>query len=172
MASEPAKRLRVAIDATVLFAGSGWPRWPYEVLLAGLRGDIQLVVSPFVIEQARRSLGRKYPQHLPRFEKFLSLAPLEIVPEATAEEIAQNQGLVRDESDLPVVLPAINAHVDYLVSEDKDLTVQDETTEKLRQKLTVLLSGTFLREVMGWTSQDLEMIRQRQWSDLEESAPL
>ena len=49
MASDPANTLRVAVDATVLIAGSGWPRWPYEVLRAGLRGEIQLVVSPFVL---------------------------------------------------------------------------------------------------------------------------
>jgi len=167
MDSQPGKRLRVALDATVLFAGSGWPRWPREVLLAGLRGDIQLVLSIFVIEQARRNLKKKFPQHLPRFEEFIAQAPFEIVPEATPEEVASNKGLVRDESDIPVVLPYIKASVDCLVSEDKDLTAQDGTTEKLRQKLTILLSGTFLREVLGWTSEELEALRGRDWSDLE-----
>jgi len=64
MENRPAKKLRVGLDATVLFAGSGWPRWPREVLLAGLRGEIQLVVSDFVLEQARRNLAKKFPQHL------------------------------------------------------------------------------------------------------------
>ena len=168
MASDPAKTIRVALDATVLFAGSGWPRWPYEVLRAGLRGDIHLVVSPFVIEQARRNIRRKFPEHLPRLEAFLSSVDWEVLPESMLEDIKQNKGLVRDESDLPVVLPAIKAGVDCMVSEDKDLTAQDETTALLRQKLTVLLSGTFLRQVMGWTSEQLEAIRYRNWSDLED----
>lgn len=168
MENKPAKDLRVGLDATVLFAGSGWPRWPREVLLAGLRGEIQLVISDFVVEQARRNLAKKFPQHLPRFEAFLAQAPLEFVPEATPGEIQENKELVRDESDVPVVLPYIKASVDCMVSEDKDLTAQDDTTKDLREKLTVYLSGTFLREVLGWSSEELEAIRHREWADLEE----
>lgn len=168
MASDPANTLRVAVDATVLIAGSGWPRWPYEVLLAGLREDIRLVVSPFVVEQARRNIRRKFPEHLPRLEEFLSSVDWEVLPEATLAEIKKNTRLIRDVDDIPVVLPAIKAGVDCMVSEDKDLTAQDQTTALLRQKLTVLLSGTFLRRVMGWTSEQLEAIRYRKWSDLED----
>jgi len=29
-----------------------------------------------------------------------------------------------------------------------------------------MLSGTFLREVMGWTSEQLKSIRHRKWSDI------
>jgi predicted nucleic acid-binding protein len=166
MATEPAK-LRVMIDATVLVAGSGWPRWPREVLLAGLRNEIQLVVSQYVIDQARRALTNRLPQHLGRFEEFISQGLFEVVPDPSAEEVARHKGLVRDESDIPIVLSAMNAKVHYLVSEDKDLTSQDETTAELRKQLDVLLSGTFLRQVLGWTSEELEAIRRRKWADLE-----
>ena len=71
-------------------------------------------------------------------------------------------------SDVAIALAAIAAKVDYLVSEDKDLTVQDATTAELRRHLKVRLSGTFLREVMGWTSEKLEGIRHRTWDDLAE----
>ena len=157
------------VDATVLIAGSGWPRWPREVLLAGLRGEFQLVLSPYVIRQAHRNLSKRFPEHLERFEEFLSQADFELVPDPTPEEAAQHKGLVRDHSDIPVALAAINAGVDYLVSEDKDFTAQNETTAKLHGQLNALLSGTFLRQVMGWTSNELEAIRHRKWSDLEES---
>jgi predicted nucleic acid-binding protein len=158
------------VDATVLIAGSGWPRWPREVLLAGLRGEFQLVLSPYVIRQAHRNLSKRFPgYHLERFEEFLSQANFELVPDPTPEEVAQHEGLVRDESDIPIALAAINAGVDYLVSEDKDFTARDETTAELHEQLEVLLSGTFLRQVMGWTSKELEEIRYREWSDLGES---
>jgi predicted nucleic acid-binding protein len=156
------------VDATVLIAGSGWPRWPHEVLLAGLRGEFQLVLSPYVIRQAHRNLSKRFSEHLERFEEFLSQANFELVPDPTPEEVAQQKGLVRDESDIPIALAAINAGVDYLVSEDKDFTAHDETTAQLHEQLNVLLSGTFLRQVMGWTSKELEEIRHREWSDLEE----
>ncbi len=169
MVSGPTKA-RVMVDATVLIAGSGWPRWPREVLLAGLRGEFQLVLCPYVIEQARRNLRERFPEHLGRFGEFLSRAPFELAPDPSAEEVTSHVGLVRDDSDLPLVLSAITAQVDYLVSEDKDLTATDATTERLRQRLTVLLSGTFLRQVMGWSSEDLERIRHRIWKDLEPAA--
>jgi hypothetical protein len=38
-------------------------------------------------------------------------------------------------------------------AEDKDLTTQDKTAAELRRYLKIMLSGTFLCEVMGWTSE-------------------
>ena len=166
MPAAPSSDTRVMVDATVLIAGSGWPRWPREVLLVGLRGKYQLVLSPYVVGQARRNLIRRFPEHVERFEEFLSLAEFELVPDPPPEQVAQNAHLVRDRSDIPIALAAINAGVDYLVSEDKDFTARDDTTERLHEQLTALLSGTFLRQVLGWTSEELEQIRHRRWSDL------
>ncbi len=164
---EPGARLRVMVDANVLFAGILWPRWPYEVLQHGIRGDLKLVLTPFVIEQVRRTASTRFASELARFEEFLSQLDFEEAPGPSDEEVEQHQDLVRDPTDVPVALAAINARVDYLVSEDKDLTSSDETTAKLREQLKVLLSGTFLRQVMEWTSEDLEQVRRRTWHDLE-----
>jgi len=127
------------------------------------------VLSPYVIRQAYRNLSKRFPEHLERFEEFLSQANFELVPDPTPEEVAQHKGLVRDESDIPIALAALNAGVDYLVSEDKDFTARNETIARLHGQLQVLLSGTFHRQVMGWTIKELEEIRYREWSDLEES---
>ena len=75
---------------------------------------------------------------------------------------------VRDLADVPVALSAIKAKVDYIVSEDKDLSEQDETTAELRKYVKILISGTFLRVVMGWTSEQLEAVRGRKWDDISE----
>ena len=162
------EKSRVLADANVLFAGSSFPRWPYEVLQHALGGDYQLVLCPLVIDSARRHLQKRFPEHLDRFEKFLQKTDYELVPDPSPTEIGANPKLVRDLSDVGVALAAIAGKVDYLVSEDKDLTVRDETTAELRRHLKVLLSGTFLREVMGWTSEELESIRHRKWDDLVE----
>ena len=70
--------------------------------------------------------------------------------------------------DIPVALAAIQAQVDYLVSTDRDFTDVDDTTMELRKHLTPIKVGTFLRDVMGWTSQSLSAIERRRWSDLEQ----
>jgi putative PIN family toxin of toxin-antitoxin system len=163
-----AKKYRVFLDTNILLSGSAFPRWPYEILQHALRGDFQQVISPTVIAEARRHFTERFSTYLDRFERFLADVDYELAADPTQEEIQARRDLNRDFSDVPIALAAMNAKVDYLVSEDKDLTVQDDTTEELRQHVEVRLSGTFLREVMGWTSEQLEAIRHRKWDDFAE----
>ena len=165
----PQPSLRVMVDANILIAGSVWPRWPYEVLRHAVAGDYQLILTPYIIAQARTRLETTFPENAWRLEQILELADCEMVEDPSNGQLAQASNLVRDPTDIPVALAAINAEVDYLVSEDKDLTVNDKTTEQLRQQLSVLISGTFLREIMGWTSNELEEVRGRTWGDLQAS---
>ena len=154
------------LDTTVLLAGIIWPRFPYEVLQHALSSDFQPVLSPFLIQEARRKFAEKFPSHVTAFEEFLVDLAFEEAPDPSSAEIQENTDLMRDLTDIPVALAAIDAGVDYLVSEDKDFTSSHKTTEKLHQRLRVLLPGTFLREVMGWSSEGLAAIRRREWADL------
>lgn len=154
---------RVMADATVLIAGSAFPRWPFEVLQHALMGDFRLVLCPLVIAQARRHLQKDFPAFVERFENLLANVGYEAVPDPSPEEVRQSLKLVRDVDDVPVALAAIHAQVDYLVSEDKDFTTQDDSTAELRRRLKPILSGAFLRQVMGWSSEELEAVRKRQW---------
>lgn len=158
--------LRVMVDANILIAGSVWPRWPYEVLQHALRGDFRLVLSPYILQQAHRRIQARFPAYLDQFDELLLACQYELIPDPENEQVAQHRDLVRDHSDIPVVLAGLNAGVDYLVSEDKDLTTQDESTTKLHAELNVMISGTFLREVMHWVSQELELVRYRTWRDI------
>ncbi len=154
------------VDTSVLIAGSAWPRWPHEVLLAGVRGEFQLVLCPYIFQETRYVLQNRFPQHVFRFDDLIAQTDFELVADPSQTEIEQNQNLVRDIMDVPIALAAINAKVDYLVSQDKDLTVRDKTTATLRKQVNVMIAGTFLREVLNWTSEELEAIRHRNWSDL------
>ncbi|HLE30009.1 MAG TPA: PIN domain-containing protein [Anaerolineales bacterium] len=165
--AEPGGKPRVMVDANILFAAALWPRWPYEVIQHAIQGDFQLVLLPAVIDQVRDRIAARFPAEVDRFEALLRLLSYEEAPDPAPSLVARNRGLVRDETDVPVALAAIHARVDYLVSEDKDLTARDATTAKLRARLTVMLSGTFLREVMKWTSEELERVRGRTWRDLD-----
>jgi len=152
----------VFVDATVLFAGIGWPRWSYQVLRHAAQGDFELVLIPLVIEQARRNLQAKLPAFVDSFDAWLSHIPCEIAPDPKPEAVAAHLDLVRDVEDVPLAVAVLEAHVDYLVSEDKDLT-EESATRELRKHVTIMRPVIFLREVMGWSSQDLEDIRKRNW---------
>ena len=160
--ASPTPKLRILVDANVLVAGTGWPRWPYAVLQHALAGDFQLVLSSYVVDEARRNLQRIDPAALPDFESFLYLSEYEQIANPSQEMIAAHQELVRDTNDVPVALAAITAGVDFLISTDRDLTESHE----LNKLVTVLLPAVFLREYMGWTSAELEAIRQRTWDDM------
>lgn len=155
------------VDANILIAGSVWPRWSYEVLQHALRGDFRLVLCEYILRQARTHIRKRFPSYIDQFDDLLGACRFELVGDPTREQVARHNGLVRDPSDIPVALAAIQSGVDYLVSEDKDLTAWDESTARLRQEINVMISGTFLREVMGWSSEDLERIRHRTWRDIQ-----
>jgi predicted nucleic acid-binding protein len=162
-----AEKPRVLLDANVLIAGTIWPRWQYEILRHTLMRDYHLVLSPLVIESARRNIHRIDPAQLYRFEQFLADCPLEVVDNPSLQQVRDNIDLVRDASDVPIALAAINAGVDYLVTYDDDFTSNDETAEKVREAIPgIILPPVFLRDVLGWTSEQLEQIRARNWEEI------
>ena len=159
--AEPEKPLRVMADANILIAGILFPRWFHEFLRHALKGDFKLVLSAQTIREARERMARGTPLQQQALEQFLADCDYEEVPDPSREEVEKNAGLVRDPKDIPIALAAINAEEDYLVTNDKDLTAKDETTATLRKRVQPIIVGRFLREVMGWESEELERIRKR-----------
>jgi predicted nucleic acid-binding protein len=159
--------LRIFLDANILIRGITLPRFPYEVLRHAAREDFTPVFSPLVLDSARLYVQELFPAYQDALEVLLALLDYELIPDPTPAEVATYPNLVRDAKDIPVALAAIQAQVDYLVSTDLDFTAEDETTAELRRYLKPLKVGTFLREVMGWTSEALSAIERRRWPDLE-----
>jgi predicted nucleic acid-binding protein len=160
--------LRVLVDANILVAGIGWPRIPYEVLHHAVKRDFQLVLSPFVIAEAHKHIARLLPNRVSQFAQLLGLADYEQIPDPSLELVIQNSDLVRDQKDVPVALAAMQAKVDYLITQDRDFTEIGESTRRLHQELNIVLPALFLRKHMGWTSEEIEAVRHRNWSELDE----
>jgi len=159
--------MRVAIDANVLIAGVVFPRLPYEVLQHALGGDFTLVLSPIIIREAKRRIKVQFPDFEREFEQFLEAVDYEEAPVPTEEEVARHPHLVRDKKDIPVALSIMSAGVDYFVTYDKDFTDESHTTREVREAIHgILLPPVFLREVMGWTSEELEQVRRRTWPEV------
>jgi len=161
------RKPRVFLDANILIRGITLPRFPYEVLRHAAQGDLIPIFSPIVLDSARLYVRKLFPEHLEALDRLLELLDYELAPDPQPNEVAAHAGLVRDAKDVPVALSAIQSKADYLVSTDRDFTDVDETTMELRLYLEPIRVGSFLREVMGWTSQALSAIERRRWSDLE-----
>ena len=157
------------VDTTVLLAGIIWPRFPYEVLQHALRGDFQLVLCPFVLTQAHRKFREIFPAFTDDFAEFLVDVPYERVSDPISSSVLANQQLMRDITDTPIALAAINAQVDYFVSDDKDCTAPDQP---IHRNLSILQTGTFLNEVMGRNRDELDRIKRRTWADIPDEQVL
>ena len=166
MVSRPSPKLRIMVDTNVLLSGIVWPRWPYEILRYARQDRIELVLCPFIIAQAYRNVEKYFPDSLPYLGEILALCDYTEVDDPSSEEVAAQAELMRDPTDIPIAVAAINAHIDCFITTDKDFTDNVPENAPLHRKLRILLPGTFLREYMGWTSEQLEALRGRQWEDL------
>lgn len=99
-------------------------------------------------------------------EFFLATCQFELAPAPNVEEVQDNADLVRDVTDVPVALSAIKAGPDYLVINDEDFHTERTKTVLKKQGVQVMRVGTFLAEVMGWKSRELEAIRLREWAEV------
>jgi predicted nucleic acid-binding protein len=122
---KPKAMTRVFVDASVLFSAAysekGSSR---EILRKGLRHEIVLVVSGFVIEEARRNLLRKAPPALETFDQLMELLSPEIVADPTLREV-EAAGSYINLKDAPVLAAAIGAKVDYLLTLDRKHFIDD-----------------------------------------------
>jgi hypothetical protein len=83
-----------------------------------------------------------------------------------ADQVRQHQDLVRSASDVPIALALLAGDVDIFVSTDRDFTDPTATAERFRSRVRVMLPAVILRDVLGWSSEALEAIRNRTWEDL------
>ena len=110
--------IRAFVDASVLYAAlvstSGASR---ELLRRHVSGQIELVVSPYVLEETRRNLAAKQPDKTGVIDLLLDVIDLKLV-DATAEAI-KDAAQYTTLKDAPVVAAARAGGCDYLLTFDK-----------------------------------------------------
>jgi predicted nucleic acid-binding protein len=115
------RKLRVFLDSNVfisgLFSEKGAPRLILDILSLGLP-HLTAVTGAYNIVEVERNLRAKLPEALPVFQISLAALKLGLVPIPTAQDLKPWAGLTA-EKDLPVLVSAIQAEADILVSGDK-----------------------------------------------------
>ena len=84
---------------------------------------------------------------------------VKIVSDPTRDEVYEHRNLVRNFEDVPVVLAAVKARVDYLVSTDTDLTDVGDSTEGLRHLLIIPHPPLAGRDAAEYTMASAGMTR-------------
>jgi len=160
------KNSKVIFDANTLMRGVIHPRFAFEILNHAFREDFQLFLLPYTIKEAVKNIAKKFPDRLDVLEKFLVQCPYQTLENPPIVELEKQQDLVVHHNDLPLAVAAVKSGMDYLVSNDKHFTANDETTKQLHAKLPCLTAGNFLKKVMGWTSEELEIIQRRKFENV------
>ena len=137
--------IRTFLDASVLFAAvyseTGASR---EIIRRATRGEVSLVATRLVFEEARRNLQEKAPEEAPELERFQGAVEFEMV-RPTKQEVEEAKEYTATK-DAPIVAAAKRARVDYLVSLDRRHLV-DVPQVAERSGVQIVLPGEILREI-------------------------
>jgi predicted nucleic acid-binding protein len=135
--------MEVFLDASVLFSAAysqtGASR---EIIRLGIQGEIQLVISDLVCNEALANLQNKAPAAVQSLSVFLKLVPFKVVRPSKEDVLAAMK--YTEFKDAPVVAAAKCAEANYLISLDRAHLVGVVAVEE-GSGLTILLPGEFLR---------------------------
>ena len=113
------KKINIFLDSSALIAGIISETGAAHVLLQlGETEDIVLIISEVVINETNRSIARKSPENLDDVHEEVARARIQIIPDPPDEEIQANLYLMDDPNDIPILLAAMKAKVDYLATHD------------------------------------------------------
>jgi predicted nucleic acid-binding protein len=130
--ARPTTKIRVFIDSSTLLAAAISSTGPArELVLRGIRGEADLVMSSLVLEETERNLAQKAPEALPVFSLLRSVLSAKRVNPTKASVIRVSRTV--NLKDAPIVAAALRAKVDYLATHDVRtlLRFRDEIKQKL-----------------------------------------
>ena len=136
---------------------------------AALAGNFDLVLPAQVVAEARRHLD--HPAQVAALQFFLAETAYEELPMPARELVNGSLDLVRSEKDVPIALTLLAGNVSIFVTSDHDFTDPGATADRFRERVRVMLPAVFLRDILGWSSEALEAIRNRTWDDLTRDRP-
>lgn len=112
------KKKKVFIDSSVLMAAAISPTGAARDLInQGFTQQLNLYISPDVVEETKRNLKLKAPHGLDYFYKFYKSFAFTLI-KPTKRQILKAAKLIEGK-DAPIVAGAIVAKADYLVSYDR-----------------------------------------------------
>ncbi len=116
----------IFLDSSALIAGAISETGAAHALLQlGESEDILLTVSEMVIVESERSMARKAPQNLNDLRAFIKRAKLRIVSNPSKREVEAHRYLIKDPNDVPILLAAMKAKVDFIATHNRKHFLDD-----------------------------------------------
>ncbi len=118
--------LRVVLDTNVLLSGIAYPSSvPGKIMTAWRHGSINVLLSPYILDELRRVLPRLAHRHGLTLAEIEDLVDVLSIQAEVIEPLPSVEPDLRDVADQPVLgtlLAALKTSgSDYLITGDKDL---------------------------------------------------
>lgn len=141
----------IFLDSSALIAGIISETGAAHVLLQlGETEDIALTISELVLHETKRSIGRKKPENLEMAEREIQKSNIKVFQDPSHEETQANLYLMDDPEDVPILLAAIKAKVDYLATHDHKHFLEDPRVAE-RAGIRIGTPG----DVLAWIRENL-----------------
>lgn len=140
-------RIKLFMDSSALFAGivsaSGAAR---ALLLLSETEHIDIIISEQVLTETERAIARKAPSALNDLRQAILASKASIVRDPSPEHVKLNLTLISHADDVPIVLAAMIAEVDFLVTLNRKHFIDDPDVAR-KSGLRVGTPG----DALGWT---------------------
>ena len=144
-------KLNIFLDSSALIAGAISDTGAAHVLLQlGESEDILLTISEMVIVESERSIAKKSPRNLNDLRSLIKTSRLKIVGDPSKKEVEANLYLIGDPNDVPILLAAMKAKVDYLATHNRRHFLDDPKVAE-RSGLKIGTPG----DVLAWIRENL-----------------
>ena len=144
-------KIKVFLDSSALIAGVISSTGAARVLLMMSETDqIEIILSEHVIIESERSIARKVPHALPEFRQTIRDAQPKIIENPTPQEVRDHLYLIADPDDVPILLAAMKANVDYLTTHSRKHFLEDPQVAE-RSGLRIGTPG----DVLAWLRENL-----------------
>ena len=133
--------MRILIDTNILISAALFPQSvPAQAYMKAATPPHDAVVCDYSMDELRRVYNRKFPHRIQDFERFVSVLALsvEVVATPPKEKQAQNENMIRDVKDRPILRAAVAARVDVLLTGDKDFLESGITIPKIMTAAEIL----------------------------------
>lgn len=137
--SEKNNSFRVFVDSNVLISAMRSQNSLSSKLLQVLITEHHLIVCSYSINEVSKVLSERFPEAMSAWDRFLTSLEFELTytPTDPSYYAAPN---IRDEKDIPILVSAIIAQPDILVTGDYDFH-----TPEIREHFAVYTTADFLK---------------------------
>jgi predicted nucleic acid-binding protein len=118
--------INLFLDSSALMAGiisaTGAAR---VLLLLAESGQLSITISEQVVTEIERAIARKVPRAIHDFRQAIISTQALIVRDPSLHDIRAHSGLIAHPADIPIVLAAMQAKADYLVTLNRRHFIDD-----------------------------------------------